>query len=93
MKRRGNIHYPVRGIEPPGYLHLPKIGQVPIRTIAYFVNEGSSYAWVHFVGNPTPKLLSEGTAYWQKQLPYFIRCVGPKNKVTLLNPIYHPNKI
>jgi|GEM_PF-3942714 len=83
---KGNVHYPLRGTEPTGLIHLPKIGQVPIGSIAYLMSAGSGYSYVRFMHDPEPRLISEGTAYFRKRLPDFVHRLNKRGGRLLINP-------
>jgi hypothetical protein len=76
----------LRGVEPQGFIHLPKIGEVSHQAIMYFMSAGSSYSYVRFVHDPEPRLLTEGTAYFRKRLPDFVYRRNKRHGRLLINP-------
>ncbi|GAB3881424.1 hypothetical protein [Spirosoma agri] len=80
----------IRGTEPPGYIHLPKLGLVATSDIGYFVSQ-KQYCHIYFVGSNRPHLLSEPLAYFRRKLPHFVEtrfhnCQGLRIRRKLYNP-------
>lgn len=71
-----------RGIEKPGFIHLPAIGQVPHSKIEYMLSERNN-CWVKLQEHPRLILLTEPLAYFARLLPSFKRVRLPNYKVRL----------
>lgn len=62
----------MRDVEPPGFIHLPKLGLVAHSRIHHFESD-RNYCRVYLKGDKNEYLLSEGLCYFERRLPDFVR--------------------